>query len=213
LVERIRWELKSEPPVDGRQNIELLTQLIGIDPLNADAHYLLAEAYHRQNNFPMALRHFLLAKDNDICPLRMLEAMHQSLRRVCQQTETPLVDVRAMFEQRAEDGIPGRESLIDHVHPTIFGHQLIAELLVEQLEQMGVAAPARNWKTDRDTRYETYLKTLPFMYFQRGLDRLKGLQRWSEGKVTREPGSELKFEPEPIDESPSNDQPDESTKR
>ncbi len=212
-VERIERVLEFEPPVAAQQAIESLTELIAIDPLNADAHYRLAEAYHRQSDFSMALHHFLLAKDYDICPLRMLEPMHRVLVRVCKQTETPLVDIRAMFEQRAADGIPGRESLIDHVHPTIFGHQLIAERLVEQLAKMGYANTTPDWETDRDASYQAYLKTLPFMYFQRGLDRLEGLQRWSEGKVTREPGSQLKFEREPIDPVPGNEQPDDSTRR
>jgi hypothetical protein len=33
--------------------------------------------------------------------------------------------------------------------------------------------------------FENHLESLPFIYFELGKDRLAGLKRWAEGKVTR----------------------------
>ena len=50
-----------------------------------------------------------------------------------QEFNVPLVDIRSLVEQQTPDGIPGSEWLVDHVHPSIEGHQLIADALFENL--------------------------------------------------------------------------------
>jgi hypothetical protein len=114
--------------------------------------------------------------------------MHDIIRNVANEMQTPLVDARKFFEDRTDDKIPGRESLVDHVHPTIFGHQLLAKLLVEHLDSLELISVADDWEAHSDEAFQTHLKALPFMYFQRGRDRLNGLKRWAEGRVTRERG-------------------------
>jgi hypothetical protein len=57
---------------------------------------------------------------------------------------------------------------------------------------MGIVAPLTDGKSARDASYVAHMQALPFMYFQRGKDRLAGLKRWTTGKVTREKGEPLK---------------------
>ena len=174
--------------VSDAMQIEILEDLLANDQRYALTHFRLAQAYHASGKFDLAKKHFLLAKENDICPLRMLEPMHDIIRNVANEMQTPLVDARKFFEDRTDDKIPGRESLVDHVHPTIFGHQLLAKLLVEHLDSLELISVADDWEAHSDEAFQTHLKALPFMYFQRGRDRLNGLKRWAEGRVTRERG-------------------------
>ena len=171
------------------KQVEILKKLVAIDDRYALTYFRLAQAFHANGDLDRASKHFVLAKENDICPLRMLESMHDVVFRVVEETQTPLVDLRKYLEDRADDGIPGRESFVDHVHPTIFCHQLLAKLLVERLNSLELVVVADEWETKSDDVFQAHLKTLPFMYFQRGRDRLDGLKRWAEGRVTKERSS------------------------
>ncbi len=83
--------------------------------------FLMAKVYDAMGKVRQAKAEYLRAKDEDICPLRMLERMHEITLRTARQTKTPLLDVRRVFEEEAAGGIPGDDELIDHVHPRIDG--------------------------------------------------------------------------------------------
>ena len=77
--------------------------------------------------------------------------------------------------------------LVDHVHPTIGAHQLIAEHLAQRMQSLGWLEIHRpDWQEQRREEYVSQLESLDFMYFQRGKDRLRGLQRWARGEVKAE---------------------------
>lgn len=127
------------------------------------------------------------AKDQDVCPLRILEPMRSVVQQVARRSAIPLLDLQAFFEERTPAGIAGREWLVDHVHPNLRGHQLIATALIERLQNVSVLGePGDDWKKEVDDRYAAHLSRLDFMYFERGQERLRGLRRWTRGEVTRE---------------------------
>ena len=72
----------------------------------------------------------------------------------------PVVDVRRLIEEKTQDGIPGAEWLMDHVHPTISGHQAIAQSLLEQLVQMDIVEPRAAWDGYRQDAYRNHLANL-----------------------------------------------------
>ncbi|MDG2180138.1 MAG: hypothetical protein P8L78_00480 [Mariniblastus sp.] len=162
-----------------------LESLVEINPRHAGAHYRLGQAYQQLEQFESAKRHLILAKEEDVCPLRIVEPMYTAIDRVAKGNAVSVVDVKAFFETVAPDGIPGRESLLDHVHPTIFGHQQISELLLLEMIDQGLVDP-KTEQLDCGDVFRDHLGSLPFIYFELGKDRLAGLKRWAEGKVTRE---------------------------
>ena len=111
--------------------------------------------------------------------------MHDAICRVAQQTQTPLVDVRHLFELQTEDQIPGDDSLIDHVHPRIEGHQQVAGALFDEMVRLRLVSPHPDWKTIQTTLYTNRLQTLEPSYFPQSVARLRGLRRWTEGRVSR----------------------------
>jgi hypothetical protein len=127
------------------------------------------------------------AKDEDICPLRMLEPMHEIVQETAAHHRLPLVDVRAMVEARTEDGIAGDEWLLDHVHPTISGHQLIANALYQTVVEMNLVPSSDQWEETRDALWRRHLASLNEAYYARGLARLERLRQWSRGRIPDAP--------------------------
>jgi lysophospholipase L1-like esterase len=188
-----RWESWVAEAVANRQvdrqgSLRLLLQALEIDDQHAGLQYLLAACYDDLEMTEQAKQHYLRAKENDICPLRMLEPMHAALREVARETGTPLVDVRAAIEARSPGGIPGEEHLLDHVHPTIETHKLIADWLLEQLVAWQGWQPETGWQQARDDLYREHFASLDDLYFVQGTQRLEALRLWAQGRAEGEFG-------------------------
>lgn len=180
------WQSAMEFPANNAQEeFDVLSELANLDPIHADVQFRLGQAHIRRGNTEQALLHLIRAKDEDVCPLRILSPMYDVIDSVCTQHDVPLLDVKKMFEDRAGDGIPGRESLIDHVHPTIHGHQLVADLLLDWMVDNQWIKLDATFPDRQAAVYQSHLESLPNIYFELGKDRLAGLKRWAEGRVTR----------------------------
>lgn len=167
--------------------LTLLEEAVAIDPQHAAAQYLLGQTY-LANGQPAEAREALLrAKEEDLCPLRMIEPLYERLQRVARETNTPLVDVRARFEQLSPDRLVGEPWLVDHVHPSINGHQQIAAALFEQLRTQGMVRATNGWEARRDVLYQEQLASLTTAYYARGKEHLQGLLRWSQGRSGNPP--------------------------
>ena len=171
---------------DTHAKIALLEQAAAIDNHHAELLYLLGKCYARIGRFDEAKNWFILAKEQDICPLRILEPMHQAIHDVAEQYHVPLVDVRAIIEQRTEDAIPGDEWLLDHIHPSIAGHKLIADAICRAMEDMELLRTPDAWRTARDELWQRHLSSLDEEYYRRGAARLERLKRWSRGRFPKE---------------------------
>ena len=173
------------PELSVSERIAKLKLLLEENPRNAELHFQLGQNYLLANEVELAKTHLVMAKEEDICPLRATEPIYEAIATVQQNFAVPIVDVRAFFESQTPDRLPGAESLVDHVHPTIHGHQQIAGLLLAEMKRQGLVSGASN-ETKRATLFEQHLESLDFMYFQRAKDRLNGLKRWAEGRATDE---------------------------
>ncbi len=184
LVEQAAKCRKTDP----RQSIELLSEASEIDDQHAGLHYVLASHYDTLKMTERARKHFVLAKDTDICPLRMLEPMHEALFEVAEETGTPLVDARQSFEKISRDHIPDDRYLLDHVHPSIEGHKLIAEWLMDEFVRQGIVKPGDGWKELRDQSYRDHFASLDDLYFFKGTQQLESLRLWTKGNADGVPG-------------------------
>ena len=162
-----------------------LEEALRIDDRHAGAHYLLAQCYDALGEMDKAHRSYLQAKELDVCPLRILEPMNGAILDVARQTHTPLVDVRKLFEALTDSGIPSGYRLLDHVHPSIPGHQLIANAVADEMARLEFVHPGPDWKPQRDRRFQEHFDSLDDFYFSKGEERLDRVQRWAQGKATR----------------------------
>lgn len=166
-----------------------LEEALRIDDQYAGAHYLLAKCYDALGEMDKARRSYLQAKELDVCPLRILEPMNETIVDLARQTRTPLVDVRKLFEDLSDSGIPGGYRLVDHVHPSIPGHQLIADAVADEMVRLGFVHPGPDWKRQRDRRFQEHFDSLDDFYFSKGEERRDRVRRWAQGKATRRRGA------------------------
>ncbi|MFM8468883.1 MAG: GDSL-type esterase/lipase family protein [Limisphaerales bacterium] len=151
-----------------------------IDPQHALLNYRIARCLDRLGQHQPARDYFLRAKDEDICPLRMLERSYQIQLALAAETRTPLVDARVLLERLGPDGLPGNDLYLDHVHPTLGGHQHIARALAEKVHELRLLPTAPAWtEVPRRERYQAHLQSLPSAYFTNGRRRVEWLENWA----------------------------------
>ncbi|HEY2415964.1 MAG TPA: tetratricopeptide repeat protein [Pirellulaceae bacterium] len=163
------------------QAAEVLRRAVKIDPLYAQVHFELGNCLLEQGLHSQAREEFIQAKDLDVCPLRMLEPMKKIMHDVAEKTGTPLVDADVLIASKSRSGFPDRQWLVDHVHPTMSGHQLIADAIADKMEQLKMVHRAPDWEPAREMAYREHLASLDHVYFQRGKDRLRSEQGWAHG--------------------------------
>ena len=182
--EALRHEARSLFGTSRRRAAELLRRALDIDDQHAGLHFLLGKCLDAMARPHQAREAYIRAKELDVCPLRMLEPMHQAVLDTARQTDTPLVDVRRLVEQRSRDGIPGGYLLTDHVHPSIAGHRLIADALTEELIRQRIVRPTEGWKQHQDKEAAEHLASLGDLYFAKGAQRLESVRGWARGKAS-----------------------------
>jgi tetratricopeptide (TPR) repeat protein len=129
--------------------LAVLDEAVGIDPRNAKIHYrrgVVLLALDRADEAVAALRQ---ARDEDVCPLRALSSMQTAALEVARETGAMLVDYPELLRRRVQSerghDIPGEDYFLDHVHPTIEGHRLLAVAIMEELAGRGVLQPDAAW--------------------------------------------------------------------
>ncbi|MDF1552802.1 MAG: GDSL-type esterase/lipase family protein [Deferrisomatales bacterium] len=91
------------------------------------------------------------AKEEDIIPLRALDAFNAAVREVGRREGVPVADVEARFRELSPGGIPGANLFEDHVHPTLFGQILIAREIVATAVAAGLVPLAEDaWPQCRE---------------------------------------------------------------
>lgn len=118
-----------------------LEAALALDDRFAGAHYALGRSLLALGLEAEAQRSFERAIDEDICPLRAVSSWKRTLREVVQAVDVPLVDFESLLSDasRASSGqnIPGLDLFLDHVHPSIEGHRLLARALLDRFESEG----------------------------------------------------------------------------
>jgi len=207
-----RWEqlwneAKPAYRTDLRQAVACLERAAAIDDQHAGLHYQLGQCYDALGDLPRARQHYTLAKDLDVCPLRMLTSMQTVLQDVASRTGTPLLDAEALIAERCRGGIPDDSWLVDHVHPAIRGHQVIADAIAGWMIAEDLLQPEAGDDQRRGAAYQAHLASLDSFYFEEGRRRLEHLRDWARGRATivRPPakGGELAApQPERTEETP-----------
>ncbi len=76
---------------------------------------------------------FERARELDDLRFRAPEAVNASIRKLTAGSCASLVDVAAVFRGAAGDGLEGNDLFVDHLHPSVRGHGLIAKSFAEAL--------------------------------------------------------------------------------
>ena len=166
--------------------IRLLKRAIAADERQAMNRYLLGQLYLSQANYREAEAHLWRALEEDLCPLRLLPSMAADLKSICANQRVPCLDLQSLLGRECPQGLIGHEILLDHIHPSIRGHQLIARALLDQLEpRLGARSPG--WERRRKEAYQAHLDHLDPLYYTHGQQRLQNLHLWTQGRADGPP--------------------------
>jgi len=145
-----------------QEALNILEAAAAKDPRHAELQYRRGQALLALGRYDEAQAAFLIASDEDVCPLRALAPMRQIVKDVANEQEAGFVDYVALLEQQmqATKGypIPGAELFLDHVHPTIEGHKILAIALVEEMIDEGIVQRGDNWNEQTIAKVAKYIE-------------------------------------------------------
>jgi tetratricopeptide (TPR) repeat protein len=165
--------------------IRLYERACRIDPLHAGGFYNLAQCYQAAGQRDKARAAYLQAKELDVCPLRVLQPMNEAVLAIAAETGTPLLDAHKLFEERSKEHIVGGDWLVDHVHPGIEGHQLLAGALTEMMIAQFDIPPQPGWEEVRKRWYREHFDAIKPVYFSHAMERLSAQNNWAAGRAVR----------------------------
>lgn len=123
-----------------------LDRALAIDSRYADVHYrrgrLLADLGRAQE----ARAAFVRALEEDVCALRALPRLQEIIAETAVRREVPMIDFAVHLDERSSSRMPGDDLFLDHVHPTIDGHLLLARLLFDALVTRQIVTPEPGWE-------------------------------------------------------------------
>lgn len=161
--------------------VAALEASLKIDDRQAAVYYQVGRLLESLGETSRARKSFVLARDHDICPLRILSPMEESLRAAADRWQVPLLDAHELLEKKTDEGILGSAWLVDHVHPSVDGHQQIALALIEKLAQEKLATLKVDWRTKASSAMRSHVDAIPDVYFLKGEQRLQNLRAWTRG--------------------------------
>ncbi len=190
-IDQIRTLLERASEVlstDAEQSAHLIRQAVALDPRFAWSWYQLGHTLVGLSQFDDARQAFIRARDEDVCPLRMISALEEAMQRIVSKFDLDFLNAANLLQQQCPDGITGNHILADHVHPSFGGHELIAIAIVEWMQmRQFLRDPSTDWKDRSNAVFARHLLSLENLYFLRGQRRLKDLQGWAAGRSNGPP--------------------------
>jgi len=111
---------------------------------SAGYHHGLAEKAYSNNDYTTAKHEFVQAKELDMLRFRAPEALNTVIEGLPQRfPEVYVVDTRKEFEDHSPQGIIGSETILEHVHPNIYGYSLMSEAFYQSIKLHGLIAPGK----------------------------------------------------------------------
>lgn len=125
--------------------LALLDRAIEIDGRFALLEFARGEVLYELGRYEESRGAFVAARDEDVCALRATTALQEVVHALAAERGVPLADFAKFLAGKTPNGIPGEELFLDHVHPTVEGHRLLALELIRVLEAQGIVRPTSEW--------------------------------------------------------------------
>jgi tetratricopeptide (TPR) repeat protein len=150
--------------------LRLLDEATAIDTRFAEHHYQRGKVLVELGRYDEAAKAFQAALEEDVCPLRALSPMREILADVAEEKDVTTYG----------HSIAGREYFLDHVHPTIEGHRLLAAGLIQTMEEKGIVSLSSDWGDEAITEVAARVEAgLDKEEHARALVNLARLMKWA----------------------------------
>ncbi|MGN6181413.1 MAG: hypothetical protein ACTHNW_19675, partial [Mucilaginibacter sp.] len=125
---------------------------------SANQQFTIGDSAYKAGDFVRAKQAYDKAKELDMLRFRAPEAMNVVIRQLAQKYSlVHLVDTKQIFEQHSPHGILGSETLLEHVHPNLYGYALMSEAFYESIQQ----ARLIKYQPENEMSFNELLKQMP----------------------------------------------------
>jgi hypothetical protein len=101
----------------------------------ANHYFSLAQKTDQQENYIQAKKYYIMAKEYDEIRFRAPEVFNDIIKKYSKQYDNVyLVDVNKTLAEYSPHQIIGQEYMLEHVHPNLDGHRLIADAYFESMK-------------------------------------------------------------------------------
>jgi lysophospholipase L1-like esterase len=102
----------------------------------ASRAFELGDSAYAAENYSLAKQYYVQAKELDLLRFRAPEAMNGVIVELAgKYPGVHLVDAKLLFETYSPHSILGRETLLEHVHPNLFGYALLSEAFYQSMRR------------------------------------------------------------------------------
>lgn len=135
IIEKVDRTLENVNPdsLAGRDNTGELLVLAGEDSLNAMLQYTAGKIKLAEGDSSAAMKYFQRARDLDQLRFRAPGAFNEIIQAVTKAENVAYLDLPAIFNKASDQGIPGHELLLEHLHPNYDGYRLMAQSFYDAL--------------------------------------------------------------------------------
>jgi lysophospholipase L1-like esterase len=187
------WRQATERDKTTEERLEASQACLERDPHHAGANYVAGRLHYERGELAKARPRLVAARDYDVCPLRATSGIVDAVDELARKHGVPLIDTVRLLDarnhdgRRIPDGIADPEYFVDHLHPSIAGHQVIGQALAAEIAALGWFDHLEVDRQEAERKYQQlaqqHLDSLSEDYYARGSQRLQGLKRWAAGRA------------------------------
>jgi len=164
-----------------------LDAAVSVDDVNADSHFGRGRALEALERYGEARAAYLAAKDRDELRFRAPEAINDILREVAAEQSARVVDTEASFLRVSENGLVGRELMLEHLHPNLEGYFVLADAFYDALHADGVVGSWEESVPEAQARRELPVTEVDRLYGEYRIRELTAGWPFSKGTEPYEP--------------------------
>ena len=163
-----------------------LTEATALDPVHADSHFYLAQAFEQSGDYENATREYDKARDLDHNPFRASSEFNDIIQTVGHRNKgVYIADVDTSFRTASAPFAPGFNLFLDYVHPTRQGNLIVAKTVYDLILQKRILGQSAGPAAFESGINETTYSEANDYPMQGTLLRLFGMMHQYESMVTK----------------------------
>ncbi len=162
IFSRLQFAQEAIEHKNFKKAIEFLSASRNLDPHYAQTHFVLAQAYEAASEFAQAREEYQLAREYDKIHLRSCLKLNRTIRRLGRANQIPVIEMEKAFEKSSANGLIGNDLFLEHVHPNINGHLVMADAIVRAMAANNLIASRESWDWKRFRQAQDYVRDSRF---------------------------------------------------